>query len=154
MLVSVLNDALRQSPVLVQAYTYGRAKPETLDLPFPDMPDFSLTASAAAAAGADEPGPADAPAAAAPTHAGHALPALAIELAQTPLAQSAAAALRFNSTCGYLRLLRLNEQWVPLEAHMGIPLFDGALNAAVLQRIEARRLFAAPSPHRHRRRAH
>jgi len=50
-LLSVLNDALRQSPVLVQAYTADRSRPDTLDIPFPSLPEDKDTDAAGPAYG-------------------------------------------------------------------------------------------------------
>lgn len=164
-LLSVLNDSLRQSPVLVQVYA---SNVRTIDIPYPAADDTALKALAVLP---DAPAPSTAMSAGAaaahmddtllvqprtaashdqqqqhehkPHRPPHELSAEVGELARREDVELAAAALHLPDACGYLRLAKLSDRWVPLEAHFGIPLFDDALNAAVLQRIEARRLFTA-----------
>jgi hypothetical protein len=169
-MLSVLNDALRLSPVLVIALAADRARVDTVDIPFPNAPlpddlavgpaplDDAAAAPAAAEAAPLEPSPPETPSAASvtpmegmtplrPAGAAQAAAALAADAS----VQRVAAALGLSSGCGYVRMARLGGRWVPLEAHFGLPLFDAALNATVLDRLAARQLLGAAGLRAHTR---
>lgn len=170
-LLATLNDALRQSPVLVQAYAHAGQKPVFADIPFPLLPAsrrasrqaLSETASPVPATAADdnEPTTTVAPAAAEEPH-GTILGAddepvdvtdqatlRALEASAT--VEQTVRALHLQHSIGYLRMMKLGDAWVPLEVQFGIPLFDNRLNAEILRRIGTLNLFDAHARVEHTR---
>lgn len=121
-LLPILNDALLDSPVLVQGYCKGEVA-TVVDVAFPvdsdkeegETMETFLTTKVGT-------------------------------LESHPVIQTLHKSLNLHTSFGVIKMLKIgsneNSEWVPLELHFGIPLADEEMNRKVCNKIQKHKLFS------------
>eukprot|EP01105_Mastigella_eilhardi_P022171 TRINITY_DN5443_c0_g1_i3.p1 TRINITY_DN5443_c0_g1~~TRINITY_DN5443_c0_g1_i3.p1 ORF type:complete len:779 (+),score=196.09 TRINITY_DN5443_c0_g1_i3:343-2337(+) len=131
--LSLLNNKLRTSPVLLQVSSYTNQSPTYIDVPLPADDDTDEAASSQPDAAATVWNESN--------------------ISRHPAVLKLVSNLGLHRVCGYIRMVHVDRpdnttdaaEWVPLQVSYGVPLFSAQLNREVCERIARRGLFTAES---------
>jgi len=138
-----INELLLLSPVLVQAYDAAPSRAAQVSFPLraadlhPDLLSLEVAANGAGGGGSAEAGGGDGSGGGAGAGSGDASGGVAAGGAGAEaVAARVVQCLRLQGTFGFVQLVRLSGEWVPLDLHLGLPLFDVALCEEVCSSIQ------------------